>query len=272
MFFPMLRRQAKWVFVLLALVFAGGFVFFGVGSGSNGIGDMLQNWLNLGGGSSGPSVASLQAKAQAHPRDAKAFRDLATAYETKQDTGGAISALERFTALRPKNQDALQELAGLYQRKAQDLSVQYQTAAASDPFGGAGNPFAPPPTTKLGEAFQSPSMLGDPIQQAITSLASQRQSDLATQIRSVSAKEYATYKKLVRLDPSEPTLQLQLGQAAQVNGDTAGAIAAYEKFLKLSPDDPLAPQVKQVLKQLKPAPAKSASPASKKPAQGKQGG
>ena len=36
MFFPKLRKHAKWVFVLLAIVFAGGFVFLGVGSGSNG--------------------------------------------------------------------------------------------------------------------------------------------------------------------------------------------------------------------------------------------
>ena len=31
MFFPRLRRQAKWVFLFLALVFALGFVGFGVG-------------------------------------------------------------------------------------------------------------------------------------------------------------------------------------------------------------------------------------------------
>src|SRR5919202_3466721 len=53
MFFPKLRRSAKWVFVLLALVFALGFVFFGVGSGSSGIEDLLRGNLDfLGGGSS----------------------------------------------------------------------------------------------------------------------------------------------------------------------------------------------------------------------------
>ena len=31
MFFPKLRAHAKWVFVLLVVVFAGGFVFLGVG-------------------------------------------------------------------------------------------------------------------------------------------------------------------------------------------------------------------------------------------------
>ena len=48
MFFPKLRRQAKWVFVILALVFALGFVVFGVGSGGGiGLGDLF----NSGGGS-----------------------------------------------------------------------------------------------------------------------------------------------------------------------------------------------------------------------------
>ena len=41
----------RWMYVLLALVFAGGFVFLGVGSGSTGIGDLLQGHL-FGGGSS----------------------------------------------------------------------------------------------------------------------------------------------------------------------------------------------------------------------------
>jgi hypothetical protein len=44
MFFPRLRRQAKWMFVLLALVFGGGFVIFGVGSNlPSGLGDVLRD-------------------------------------------------------------------------------------------------------------------------------------------------------------------------------------------------------------------------------------
>ncbi len=42
MFFPKLRRNAKWVFLFLALVFALGFVGFGVGAGGVGIGDVLR--------------------------------------------------------------------------------------------------------------------------------------------------------------------------------------------------------------------------------------
>src|ERR671922_2022520 len=52
MFFPRLRRHAKWMFVFLALVFAVGFVGFGVGAGGTGIGDILRG----GTGSGAPSA------------------------------------------------------------------------------------------------------------------------------------------------------------------------------------------------------------------------
>ncbi len=52
LFFSRLRRHAKVVYVLLAVIFAGGFVFLGVGSGSGGIGDLLQGNFFGNGGSS----------------------------------------------------------------------------------------------------------------------------------------------------------------------------------------------------------------------------
>src|SRR2546428_11144670 len=93
MFFPKLRAHAKWVFVLLVFVFAGGFVFFGVGSGSTGIGDLLNG--NFGGifgsgGSSGPSITKAQARVAKHPKDAAAYKALATAYQAHGDDIGAI--------------------------------------------------------------------------------------------------------------------------------------------------------------------------------------
>src|SRR5207237_3073028 len=47
LFFNRLRRNEKWVFVFLALVFSISFVIAGVGSGSTGIGDLFNG--NLGG-------------------------------------------------------------------------------------------------------------------------------------------------------------------------------------------------------------------------------
>src|SRR3712207_8671204 len=47
MFFPRLRRRAKWVFAFLALAFALAFVVAGVGSGfGSGIGDYLADIFN----------------------------------------------------------------------------------------------------------------------------------------------------------------------------------------------------------------------------------
>ena len=43
MFFPRLRRQAKWIFAGIAVVFAISFSALGVGSGSTGIGDLFSN-------------------------------------------------------------------------------------------------------------------------------------------------------------------------------------------------------------------------------------
>src|SRR5919109_5233096 len=75
MFFPKLRRHAKWMFVFLALVFAVGFVGFGVGAGGTGIGDILRG----GTGSGAPSADDAQKRIDENPNDVQAFRDLATA-------------------------------------------------------------------------------------------------------------------------------------------------------------------------------------------------
>src|SRR5437763_13326695 len=81
MFFPRLRAQAKWVFVFLALVFGLGFVFFGVGSGSTGLGDILRgNFIIFGGGSTTSSgVKNALKRTQEHPKSPAAWNALASA-------------------------------------------------------------------------------------------------------------------------------------------------------------------------------------------------
>ena len=100
MFFPRLRRQAKWVFLFLALVFALGFVGFGVGAGGVGVGDIFRD---AGGASGVPSVSDGARSACPRTRsDPQAFRDLATAQQADGNTDGAIEALEELVALRPE--------------------------------------------------------------------------------------------------------------------------------------------------------------------------
>ena len=249
MFFPKLRTHAKWVFVLLALVFAGGFVLFGVGSGSNGIGNVLQDWLNIGQASGGPSTKSLEKKTREHPRDAQAWSDLAANYAADQRTDDAIRALQHLVALRPKSTDALQQLVGQYQRKLQDIATEGQALQATSPVVDVTN-FEPPTTTPLGRAFADPTSLQDPIQQALTAQVTDSLTKLQTRYGAVQQQLLAVDKQLVAADPTDPNAQYQLAAAADAAGDTATATAAYRQFLKLSPDDPLAAQVKQRLKQL----------------------
>jgi hypothetical protein len=103
LFFMRLRRQAKYIYVLLAVLFAITFAFLGVGSGTNGGLDQLFSGINIFGGGGGKSVSSAQKEVAKHPNDPKGFRDLATAYESKSDTANAISALQQYATLRPKD-------------------------------------------------------------------------------------------------------------------------------------------------------------------------
>lgn len=251
LFFQRLRNHAKWAYVGLAVAFVLGFVLLGVGSGSTGAADVLGNMFNFGSGGSGTSISKLQKKVDASPKNAKAWRDLATALEQKQRTQDAVNALERYTALRPKDQNALAELASQYGTLATNYATDYSNAQAeAQQFSSPGAVFAPASTTPFGKAFADPTALQDPISAAVQSLASSKQSTAYTNFQNAQKSAETVYQKLSKLSPNDATTKIQLGQAAQAAGDTKVAIAAYQAFLKLAPTDPLAPQVKQALKQL----------------------
>ena len=59
----MFTLRSTRISLLGAVFFAGGFIFLGVGSGSTGIGDVLQNFFNSN-SSSGSSLSSLEKKTQ----------------------------------------------------------------------------------------------------------------------------------------------------------------------------------------------------------------
>jgi Flp pilus assembly protein TadD len=251
LFFQRLRNHAKWAYVGLAVAFVLGFVLLGVGSGSTGISDVLGNMFSSG-SSGGTSISKLQKKVDQNPTNAKDWRDLATALEQKQRTQDAVNALERYTALRPKDQNALAELASQYGTLATNYATDYSNAQAeAQQFASPGAVFAPASTTPFGKAFADPTALQDPIASAVQSLASTKQSTAYSSFQSAQKNAEGAYQKLAKLNPSDATTQIQLGQAAQAASDTKVAIAAYNRFLKLAPTDPLAPQVKQALTQLK---------------------
>jgi tetratricopeptide (TPR) repeat protein len=256
LFFVRMRRSAKPVYVILAVLFAATFAFLGVGSGTNGGLDQLFNGLNFF-HHSGTSVSSAQRYIAKHPNDPKGYRELATAYEGKSDTADAITALEQYTNLRRKDVSAWTELAGLQLNQAQS----YQTAAANAYQ--AGQLAAPSqsflPTGKLGTALGS-----NQIEQAASSQANAQVQTLQQQTQGAYQSAISSYQRAASLQPRNSSAWLQLGQAAQqaaqITGDTSTAISAYKHYVKLNPDSTTAAQLKQLIKQLSPAPA----PAPKK--------
>jgi tetratricopeptide (TPR) repeat protein len=242
MFFPRLRRHAKWMFVLLALVFALGFVVFGVGAGGTGIGDIFRD---QGGSSSGQSLSDAQKQAAERPNDPQAWRDLSTAFQTEGDTAGAIGALNRAVALRPKSPEAYRELAGLHLTRASEFQQQLQQAQVTAAFRAPGTAF-PTLTTKSGQAT-----LTDPLQSAISFDVTDSSSTLYQQAAAEAVAAVDAYKRLVLLQPNDPNVRLELAQTAQQTGDVTTAIAAYQKFLALAPDDPNASVVRAQLQQLR---------------------
>jgi cytochrome c-type biogenesis protein CcmH/NrfG len=247
LFFSKLRKRTKWVFILLALTFGVTFVVFGVGSSVGGAG--LSDIFNgiRGGGSGQPSVSKAEKATQKDPKDAAAWKTLATAYDSNGDIVSAISAWATYTTLRPKDTDGLQALATDYE---QQFSNQTQEAAAAqaEAQNTQATQFGPPPTSPLGRALNS---VSDPIAQAASQSANQR-FNTALQTRQATAQQLeGVYKKIAVLHkPAEPSDQLLLAQAAQNAGDTAAAIAAYKTFIKLAPDDPNAAYARQQIKAL----------------------
>jgi cytochrome c-type biogenesis protein CcmH/NrfG len=244
--------------VLLALVFGLGFVFLGIGSGSNGITDALQNAFNFGSSAGGPSISSLERKTEKSPLDAKAWRDLATAYETKHRTSDAIVALSQYTGLRPKDGDALAELAAQYNQQAgtyaQDYQSSLQAAAVLTPPIAA---FPPAATSPFGKALNDPNALQDPISATLREQAQAAQQTALSNYQTSIQNAEEAYKKLAKLTPKDPNAQFQLAQAAESAGDTKVALAAYKDVVELVPlkTDPLRTDAQARIKALSP-PAK----------------
>jgi tetratricopeptide (TPR) repeat protein len=254
MFFPKLRRQAKWVFVFLALVFALGFVVFGVGSGGGiGLGDLFNS-----GGSSQASASESDArkKIKKNPENAQAYQELSNALQTKGDLRGAASALAKYTELRPKNADALTSLAGLYTA----LGARLQPAITSAQEASQNNSFATALDTGLQVNKQS--VVGqNAIFQGLAAVSNDKLTKLYTQQQDDYTNAEKVNKQIVALNRKDANAQLNLGQSAQQAGDAAGAIAAYQKFIKLAPDDPIVAQVKQQIKALRQSAQSTSLPA-----------
>ena len=132
MFFPRLRRQAKWMFVFLAVIFGLGYVIFNVGGSipGTGLGDVLQGLGQQS--SSGPSVGDSQDKIKERPNDPTGYRELSTALVSEGRNAEAIQPLERYVQMKPSDREALRQLGGLHMAQARIYEEQGAIGALAE--------------------------------------------------------------------------------------------------------------------------------------------
>ena len=257
MFFPRLRNHAKWVFVFLIVIFAGGFVFLGVGSGSAGLGDVLQgNWSDIFSSSSSSSaqIKKDQQLIKDNPKDYAAYKDLAAAQAADGKLDEAITTLQQLKSVNPKDVEGLSQLASIYVRKGDIARVGAQVAQAKAQAVVPPSLFAPAPSTDIGKAYQA---FSTPISSALEGKVNEQFQQAYSKMTSAYSQAVAAYQDVAKVSPSDASIQIALAQTAEQAGDTKTAIAAYRHFLKLAPDDSLAPAVKQRIKSLQQQPAVS---------------
>jgi cytochrome c-type biogenesis protein CcmH/NrfG len=240
MFFPKLRRQAKWMFLFLALVFGIGFIGFGVGAGGVGVGNIFEG---VAGG--GPSVGDAEERVAENPRDAQAYRDLATAHQTDANTDEAIEALENFVRLKPKNVDALNELAGLYLVKAQEAQQAANLAYTRASF------IAPGAAVASTFVIDGQPLDPDPISEAVNSALAADVSTHQQEVQLAYSQAVDVHRRITVATPKDTGAYLLLAETAVQAGDVTTAIDAYEKFLKLAPNDPSAGEIRRTLRTLR---------------------
>jgi tetratricopeptide (TPR) repeat protein len=250
MFFPRLRRQAKWMFVFLAVVFGLGYVIFNVGGTIPGVGlgDVLQNLGQDTAG--GPSEGDARGRIEDNPNDPQGYYDLATALQRNGKNEEAIQPLERYLELKPRDRAALGMLAGLHLTRARRAQEDASAAQAELTQLTGGDTLAPGSSTNFGQEFG---------QGKITELLAQ---DLNTRLSSSYVKAQESYrgaadayKKLIAVLPDseeadQPSIFLQLAFAAESSNDINEAIKAYRRYLVVAPDSPNEAGIRQRIQQL----------------------
>lgn len=257
-----LRGHFKWVFALLAIVFALMFVVAGVGTSGPSILDMLGN---SGGSSDAPAsvpantaVKDALAKTKSAPNDPQSWLALAQAYVNTGALTDVPAAAEKAAELAPKDAAVQGAVADVYLALAaaalQEAQTEYAAAQAKSNL--AGRPAVPLsviPGQSNGETpFQTAQQS---ISSAVMAEASAKVAPLQTEATDAYQAAVVAQTIVTELEPTDPAAFFRLGQISSAANDTAAAIAAYKTFVKLAPNDPLTSKVKEEIDRLTKASA-----------------
>jgi len=240
-----LRRNAKWVFAFLAVVFAGSFVFLGVGSGGSALTDFLNGNIHLFGGGGGPTAESVQKKVDKDPTNPTLRLQLAQLLAKDSRYEESITQYDKYLTMKPRDDTALNELGNVYAGRVAQLQSQIQSPP-TPPLSALGNVKAFPSETVLGTALDS--LL--PTELNITSLQQGEVQQLQKQLVQVVKQHVGVYERLAALTPGDSTAFLAAADAAGKDGDVPLQISLYKQFLRKYPSDPLVPDIKSQITKL----------------------
>ena len=236
LFFMRLRRKQKWVFAMLAVVFAISFVVLGVGSGN---GNGLENLYNSILGNGGDAVA--QAKAEVKTNPAKGYMDLANAYVAKSDLTNAILAMQLYLKVKKHDSNAWAQLGGYEKQLGDTAAGQYQQAQQS----GQGN--------SPGSIFQSSGVLGGQLgSNPIEDYYNQQNQNLTQPFLQQAVANYnaslTAYQSAAKYAPhsTRAALLLAVYSAAQLAGNKSAALTTLKRYVQIAPNSP---NLKQIEKQ-----------------------
>ena len=256
-----LRKHFKWVFALLAIVFALMFVVAGVGTGGPSIIDMLGN----SGGSDAPAtvpantaVKDALAETKSAPEDPQAWLALAEAYVNTGAFTDVPAAAEKAAELAPEDAAVQGAIADVYLALAgaalQEAQTEYAEAQAKSNL--AGRPAVPlsviPGQSNGATQFQTAQEI---ISSTVMSEASAKVGPLQTEATDAYQAAVVAQTIVTVLEPTDPAAFFRLGQISSAANDSIAAIAAYKRFVKLAPNDPLTGKVKEEIARLTEASA-----------------
>lgn len=244
MFFPKLRRRAKWVFLFLAVAFAGSFVFFGVGAGGSGIGDYLSDLLNRPVDTDTPALDDAREAVAERPDDPEARLDLARAAQAEAEIDLAIASYEEYRTMRPGDTDALRTLAALYGTRIAEAQERAAIAANQAAEASLPNTLAPQDSQFLQDLTENP------LTQPQVAEAEARANAANAEVQRLALAQNSVFAALTERITDDPLLFLQAANAAEIAQDYAAAVTAYEAYLELQPNSPNAEQIEERIETL----------------------
>ena len=225
-----LRRKAKWIYVLLAVLFAITFAFLGVGSGTSGGLDQLFQNINIFGPAAAPSVSKAQKDLKNQPKRPEGLprpRDRVRGEGRYGQRDQRAPAVHEHEA---QGREGWSELAGLQTTQAQNYLADYQNAYTGRQLAAPSQSFFP--TGKLATALGT-----NPIETGRRRTRVRRVGqDLQQQDQLAYNGAVSSWQKVTKLQPKNSDAWFQLARRRRRPATRGRASRRTSGTSKLNPE------------------------------------